>query len=90
MVKIRLARLGSKKKPFYKIIITDSRCPRNGKFIEQVGFFKPTPNLDTLKNISINTSRLKYWENNGAIMSPRVIKLTKTYFKIINNTTTNK
>ncbi|XBC44207.1 MAG: 30S ribosomal protein S16 [Buchnera aphidicola (Schlechtendalia peitan)] len=80
MVKIRLARLGSKNRPFYKIVVADSRCPRNGKFIEKLGFFNAIPWKNS-NNIYINFERLQYWIKNGALMSSRVQYLVKKLSK---------
>ncbi|AAO27076.1 30S ribosomal protein S16 [Buchnera aphidicola str. Bp (Baizongia pistaciae)] len=79
MVKIRLVRLGAKKRPFYKIVIADSRYPRNGKFIEKIGFFKPLLSIKHPPQICINTLRITHWIKNGAIMSKRVKKLVKIH-----------
>lgn len=84
MIKIRLARLGAKKRPFYKVVVADSRYPRNGRFIEKIGFFEPLLNSKNPQNISINTSRVTYWIKNGAILSQRVKKLIQI------NSATNK
>lgn len=80
MVKIRLTRKGAKKRPFYQIIVTDSRNARNGKFIEKIGFFNPIE-INTNKSINIKIDRLKYWIKNGAQLSNRV----NSIIKIINN-----
>ncbi|NIH41066.1 MAG: 30S ribosomal protein S16 [Buchnera aphidicola (Periphyllus aceris)] len=81
MVKIRLSRHGSNKKPFYRIIVTDSRSARNGKFIEKIGFFNPL-----LKNkktsLNINLEKVKYWVKVGAKISERVKQLIKKINKI--------
>ncbi|QCI23571.1 30S ribosomal protein S16 [Buchnera aphidicola] len=76
MIKIRLTRIGAKKCPFYQIIIADSRCPRNGKFIEKLGFFNPI-SPQNCSNIYINFNRLEYWTKNGAKISNRVKYLIK-------------
>ncbi|QCI26832.1 30S ribosomal protein S16 [Buchnera aphidicola (Thelaxes californica)] len=79
MIKIRLARHGVKKKPFYKIIIADSKSPRDGKFIEKIGFFNPFSKNEKEK-IHINLKRLEYWIQKGAQLSDRtkyLIKKTK-------------
>ncbi|QNS02063.1 MAG: 30S ribosomal protein S16 [Buchnera aphidicola (Pentalonia nigronervosa)] len=76
MVKIRLARYGSKKRPFYKIVAADSRFPRDGRFIENLGYFNPiSKTID--KTLKLNLNRIEYWKNNGAQMSERVKKLIK-------------
>lgn len=76
MVKIRLNRQGAKKRPFYQIIVTDSRNARNGRFIEKLGFFNPIE-PEKNKSVSINTNRVNYWINNGAQLSNRVNSLMK-------------
>ncbi|MFI4846871.1 MAG: 30S ribosomal protein S16 [Candidatus Makana argininalis] len=76
MVKIRLTRSGSKKNIFYKIIVTDSRNPRDGKFIENLGFFDPK-NKSNNQNVYFNLNRINYWINIGAIVSKRVSFILK-------------
>ncbi|CAL4322364.1 30S ribosomal protein S16 [Buchnera aphidicola] len=76
MVKIRLVLQGSKKKPFYKIVVADSRFPRNGRFIEQIGFFNPNTK-DQTKKIHFNVNRIQYWIKNGAKLSDRTKYLIK-------------
>lgn len=74
MVKIRLKRTGKKKKPVYKIVAADSRSPRDGKSIEELGYYDP--NFDPIK-FSIKIDRLKYWLNTGAIPTETVNSLLK-------------
>ncbi|MGK2897027.1 MAG: 30S ribosomal protein S16 [Candidatus Makana argininalis] len=81
MVKIRLTRIGSKKNTFYKIIVTDSRNPRDGKFIESLGFFDPK-NKNNKKNFYFNLNRINYWINVGAIISKRVAFILKKNTKL--------
>lgn len=76
MVKIRLARGGSKKRPFYNVVVTDSREPRDGSFIERIGFFNPIK-LNENKELFINLNKVKYWMNKGAQPSNRVLALIK-------------
>lgn len=76
MVVIRLARGGSKKRPFYNIVAADSRNRRDGRFIERVGFYNPVAS-DGEKGIVVNTERLTYWQQNGAQLSPTVARLVK-------------
>lgn len=73
-VKIRLKRLGVKKAPFYRIIVADSRAPRDGKFIEEVGYYDPTKEPMVLK---VNEEIAKKWLANGAQPSDIVKKLLK-------------
>ena len=63
MVKIRLKRMGMKKEPFYRIVVTDSRSPRDGRFIEEIGYYNPMTEPATLK---FNEERAKYWVATGA------------------------
>lgn len=74
MVKIRLKRIGAKKKPFYRIIIADERSPRDGKFIEQIGTYNPMTNPS---EISVDAEKVKKWLGNGAQPTDTVKKLLK-------------
>ncbi|NMG77434.1 30S ribosomal protein S16 [Aromatoleum diolicum] len=76
MVVIRLARGGAKKRPFYNIVAADSRNRRDGRFIERVGFYNPMA-AESEKGLVINTERLEYWKQNGAQLSPTVLRLAK-------------
>ena len=63
VVKIRLRRMGAKKAPFYRIVVADSRCPRDGRFIEEIGTYDP---MAEGENIKVDLERAKYWISNGA------------------------
>ena len=63
MIKIRLRRMGAKKAPFYRIVVADSRCPRDGRFIEEIGTYDP---MAEGENIKVDLERAKYWISNGA------------------------
>ncbi|AHG59995.1 30S ribosomal protein S16 [Buchnera aphidicola] len=76
MVKIRLARYGTKKRPFYKLVVADSRCPRDGRFIERVGHFNPISKGKT-HDLKVNLDRIKYWKEKGAKISKRTQKIIK-------------
>ena len=76
MVKIRLSRGGSKKRPFYHIVATDSRSSRDGKYIERLGFYNPSANKNE-EDIRIDLERFSYWKSVGAQVSDRVKKLAK-------------
>lgn len=76
MVVIRLARGGSKKRPFYNIVAADSRNRRDGRFIERVGFYNPVAS-GAEEPLRIATDRLTYWQQNGAQLSPTVARLVK-------------
>jgi len=76
MVTIRLARGGAKKRPFYHLTVTDSRKPRNGRFIERVGFFNPGARGQE-ERLRVDAERVAYWQGQGAQLSDRVAKLVK-------------
>ncbi|MGJ8689644.1 MAG: 30S ribosomal protein S16 [Gammaproteobacteria bacterium] len=76
MVIIRLARAGAKKKPFYYITVTDQRNPRDGRFIERVGFFNPLAKGQE-ERLRLNLDRVEYWTGKGAQPSQRVAALLK-------------
>lgn len=76
MVVIRMSRGGAKHKPFYNIVVTDSRNARDGRFIEQVGFYNPVASASA-ENLRIFNERVDYWLAQGAQMSPTVKKLLK-------------
>lgn len=76
MVTIRLARGGSKKRPFYYITVSDSRNARDGRFIERVGFFNPVATGGEVR-LNVNQERVDYWKSQGAQVSDRVTSLLK-------------
>lgn len=76
MVTIRLARGGAKKKPFYHITVSDRRNPRDGRFIERIGFFNPFAKGQE-ERLRLDAERLSYWQTQGAQLSPRVSTLSK-------------
>jgi small subunit ribosomal protein S16 len=73
-VKIRLARHGAKKRPFYRIVVADSECPRDGRYLEIVGTYNPLP--DPVE-VSLKEERIKYWMDQGAIPTNTVKSLLK-------------
>ena len=73
-VKIRLARHGAKKRPFYRIVVADSKSPRDGRFLENVGTYNPL--LDPAK-VVLKQERIKYWIDQGAILTDTVKSLLK-------------
>jgi small subunit ribosomal protein S16 len=77
-VHIRLARHGTKKAPYYRIVVTDSRNPRDGRFIEKLGAFNP---VATPKKFDIELSRYEYWTSKGAQPSATLVKLIKRFPK---------
>ncbi len=76
MVKIRLARAGAKKRPFYHIVVTDGRSPRDGRFIERVGFFNPIA-AGGEERVRLDGARIAHWVGQGAQPTERVAKLIK-------------
>ena len=76
MVKIRLARGGAKKRPFYHVVATDSRNARDGRYIERLGFFNPVARGQE-QPLRLNLERIDHWVGQGAQVSDRVAKLVK-------------
>jgi len=76
MVSIRLARGGSKKRPFYHVVVSDSRSPRDGRYIERVGFFNPQARGQE-EELRLDIARIDYWVSQGAQPSERVASLVK-------------
>ncbi|UZE95248.1 30S ribosomal protein S16 [Alkalimarinus alittae] len=76
MVTIRLARGGSKKRPFYHLSVTDSRNARDGRYLERVGFFNPIARGQE-ERLRIDVERVQFWLDKGATTSERVAKLLK-------------
>ena len=74
MVKLRLKRIGAKKKPFYRIVVANSTAPRDGKFIETVGTYDPLKNPAEVK---LKEDRVRYWLNNGVQPTDTVAALLK-------------
>lgn len=80
MVTIRLSRGGSKNRPFYQIVVTDSRNSRDGRYIERVGFFNPLARGNE-ERLRLDNERVNHWKANGAQPSERVAKLIKDSLK---------
>lgn len=76
MVTIRLARGGAKKRPFYHVVVADSRCKRDGRYIERVGFFNPIASGKD-ERLRLNDDRVQYWLSQGAKTTERVHALIK-------------
>lgn len=76
MVTIRMARGGAKKRPFYHIVVTDSRNRRDGRYIERLGFFNPVAKGQE-ERLRLNKERIEYWQSKGAQTSDRVASLIK-------------
>jgi small subunit ribosomal protein S16 len=73
-VKIRLARHGAKKKPFYRIVVTDSESPRDGRYLENIGTYDP---LNTPSRLTLKAERVQYWLGKGATPTDTVKSLLK-------------
>ncbi|MCB1442707.1 MAG: 30S ribosomal protein S16 [Methyloceanibacter sp.] len=71
-LKIRLSRGGAKKRPFYRIVVADSRSPRDGRYIEKIGTFNPLLPRDSAERIQLDVERAKHWLSNGALPTDRV------------------
>ncbi|MGR6980594.1 30S ribosomal protein S16 [Testudinibacter sp. P27/CKL/0425] len=76
MVTIRLSRGGAKKRPFYQVVVADSRSPRDGRFIERVGFFNPLASGNA-ERVRLDLERVNAWIEKGASLSERVSALVK-------------
>jgi small subunit ribosomal protein S16 len=76
MVVIRLARSGAKKRPFFNMVVTDSRNRRDGRFVERIGFYNPKA-AETEQGLVIDIARLAYWQGHGAQLSPTAARLVK-------------
>lgn len=79
MVTIRLSRGGAKKKPFYTIVVTDSRNRRDGRYLERLGFYNPMSRNEAEESLRIDLDRVDHWVSNGAQLSERVAKLVKIH-----------
>ena len=73
-LKIRLARAGSKKRPYYHIVVADARAPRDGRFIERIGSYNPLLPKDNAERVKVNVERAKYWLSVGAQATDRVAR----------------
>jgi small subunit ribosomal protein S16 len=80
MVVIRLARGGSKNRPFYNVVVADARCRRDGRFIERVGFYNPVA-AEGSEGLRLNQERISYWTGTGAQLSDTVARLVKQQAK---------
>jgi len=73
-VKIRLARGGTKKRPFYRVVVADERAPRDGRFIEKVGTYNPLLPSDAADRVTLNLERIQHWLSKGAQPTDRVLR----------------
>jgi len=73
-VKVRLRRIGSNKRPFFRVVVADGRSPLKGRFIENVGWYDPQKKG---RNFSLDTDRIQYWKDHGAQISDTVVSLLR-------------
>jgi small subunit ribosomal protein S16 len=73
-LRIRLARGGAKKRPFFSIVVADSRSPRDGRFIEKIGTYNPMLDRSHAQRVTLNEERIKHWLSHGALPSDRVAR----------------
>ena len=78
MVVIRLARSGAKKRPFFNMVVADSRSRRDGRFVERIGYYNPKASASE-PVLRVDAQRLAYWQGNGARLSPTVARLVKQH-----------
>jgi small subunit ribosomal protein S16 len=78
MVVIRLARGGAKKRPFFNVVVADSRSPRDGRFIERIGFYNPKA-PEGQETLRLNRERLAHWRSKGAKLSDTAARLVKQF-----------
>ena len=80
MVIIRLSRSGSKKRPYFNVVVADSKKRRDGRFIERVGFYNPGANQGS-EALRLDTDRITYWQSHGALLSETVGRIVKLHTK---------
>src|SRR3954471_13744914 len=73
-VKIRLARGGTKKRPYYRVVVADERAPRDGRFIEKVGTYNPLLKSDDAQRVTLDLERIQHWIDKGAQPTDRVLR----------------
>jgi len=78
MVVVRLARSGAKRRPFYNMVVSDSRSRRDGRFVERIGFYNPVA-AGKEEGLRVSLDRLEYWKQRGAQLSPTVTRLVRQY-----------
>ncbi len=85
-VRIRLARMGAKKKPFYRLVAADSEAPRDGKFLETLGYYDPMKDPEEIK---IHEDKVRYWLENGALVSESAKAILKKEGSVKSNPAEN-
>ncbi len=73
-LKIRLARAGAKKRPFYRIVVADSRCPRDGRYIDRIGSYNPMLPNENGQRVQLDVEKVKEWLAKGALPTDRVLR----------------
>ena len=84
MIIIRLSRTGNKKKPFYHVVLANKKSPRDGRYVERLGFFNPIAKGKAVE-LKLDIERIRYWVTNGAQMSDKINFLLKKYEKLSSN-----
>ncbi|CAK8163289.1 30S ribosomal protein S16 [Candidatus Xenohaliotis californiensis] len=82
-VKIRLTRMGAVHRPFYRIVVANAKAPRDGKFIEKIGYYNPLLPKDHTNRFHIDVSRFKYWVSTGAIPTKVILRLTNNLKELV-------
>ena len=80
MVVIRLSRSGNKNRPYFNVVVADSRKPRDGRFIERVGFYNPMAREGS-ETLRLETDRIEYWQEHGALLSETMTRIVKLHAK---------
>ena len=86
-MKIRLARGGSKKRPFYRVVAADSRMPRDGRYVEKLGTYNPLVAKDSEERVQLDMERVNYWLGQGAQPTERVVRFLEAAGVIEKNST---
>ncbi|MDA9210513.1 30S ribosomal protein S16 [Methylophilaceae bacterium] len=80
MVVIRLSRSGNKNRPYFNVVVADSRKPRDGRFIERIGFYNPMAREGS-ETLRLETDRIEYWQDHGALLSQTMTRIVKLHAK---------
>ena len=80
MVVIRLSRSGNKNRPYFNVVVADSKKPRDGRFIERIGFYNPMARAGS-ETLRLETGRIEYWQGHGALLSDTMTRIVKLHAK---------
>ena len=80
MVVIRLSRSGNKNRPYFNVVVADSKKPRDGRFIERIGFYNPMARVGS-ETLRLETGRIEYWQGHGALLSDTMARVVKLHAK---------